>query len=144
MDGMATSHPSSMQMMNVFPVACSDLSVLKRVGVDRQRVDLIGKVVALKESELPKHLKFDLWLKDESDKEFLVQLWGETMMQQARTISHGDVDNAKTNNWQVALWVGGGTDGLADAFNYIHRSSRAVGLMPCYFQCMGWFFVSWK
>ena len=98
MDGMATSHPSSMQMMNVFPVACSDLSVLKRVGVDRQRVDLIGKVVALKESELPKHLKFDLWLKDESDKEFLVQLWGETMMQQARTISHGDVDNAKTNN----------------------------------------------
>ena len=26
----------------------------------------------------------------------------------------------KTNNWQVALWVGGGTDGLADAFNYIH------------------------
>jgi len=50
------------------------------VGVDRQRVDIIGKVVALKESELPKHLKFDLWLKDESDKEFLVQ----TMLQELR------------------------------------------------------------
>ena len=26
----------------------------------------------------------------------------------------------KTNNYQVALWAGGGTDGLTDAISYIH------------------------
>ena len=94
---MASSHPSSMQMNQVFPVAKSDLSVLKRLGLDKKRVDIIGKVVAMKEQELPSHLKCDLYIKDESDKELRVQLWGETMVQKARTISLGEVvqvDNA--------------------------------------------------
>ena len=94
---MATSHPSSMQMMHVFPVANSDLLALRRLGVDRQRVEVVGKVVAMKEHDLPQHSKFELWLKDESDKEFLMQLWGDTMKQQAQGISLGDVvqvDNA--------------------------------------------------
>ena len=94
---MATSHPSSMQMMHTFPTAKSDLGVLKRLGMDRKRVDIIGKVVAMKEVELPNHVKFELWLKDESDKEFMVQLWGQTMVEKARSLSLGDVvqvDNA--------------------------------------------------
>eukprot|EP00434_Breviolum_minutum_P045096 symbB.v1.2.040359.t1/scaffold7169.1/size12911/1 len=64
---MATSHPSSMQTMHIFPTAKSDLGVLKRLGMDRKRVDIIGKVVAMKDVELPNHVKFELWLKDESD-----------------------------------------------------------------------------
>ena len=51
----------------------------------------------MKEVELPNFLKFDLWLKDESDKEFMVQLWGQTMVEKARSLLLGDVvqvDNA--------------------------------------------------
>ena len=84
-------------MNQVFPVAKSDLWVLKRLGLDKKRVDIIGKVVAKKEQELPNHLKCDLYIKDESDKELKVQLWGETMVQKARTIPLGEVvqvDNA--------------------------------------------------
>ncbi len=77
-------------MQNVFPVACSDFNVLLRLGVDRQRVDVVGKVVK-QELDLSQHFKCELSLKDESNKEFLVSIWGEAMVTQARTISVGDV-----------------------------------------------------
>ena len=128
---MARSHPSSMQMQNVFPVACSDFNVLLRLGVDRQRVDVVGKVVAKQELDLSQHFKCELYLKDESNKEFLVSIWGEAMVTQARTISVGDVvqvDNVilqrQTLTGTIAGTAEAGRDSKSSFFAWLHATPR--------------------
>ncbi len=75
-------------MKDVFPIAQSDFSVLLRLGGNHQRVDVIGKLVSLKELPLQRHSKAEMWLKDESGKEFLINVWGPSMVAK---LCHGDV-----------------------------------------------------
>ena len=93
---IAEAHPTAMQLRGLFPIARSDLGVLAEHAQGKERADLIGKVTQ-KEVPSMKVRKVTLWLKDESEQELAVHLWGGRFVDQGTKIAIGDViqvDNA--------------------------------------------------
>ena len=69
------AHQAHMSFRDVFPVARSKFATLLPYGKNYQRVDVIGMGMALEEPPLRTGNKTLLWLKDETNKQFLINLW---------------------------------------------------------------------
>ncbi|CAE7204866.1 unnamed protein product [Symbiodinium sp. CCMP2592] len=87
---VASSHPSAMEMKSLFPVARSDFSVLATQCQGRERVDVIGLVTEL-EMPITSKPKANLWLKDTSGKEMLVNIWGDRFVKSLANAHKGSV-----------------------------------------------------
>ena len=73
---MAESHQTAMDMAKVVPTPQSDLATLKQHCRDYQRADLIGLVMSKNIPQTKTVSKAEVWMKDESEMELLVNLWG--------------------------------------------------------------------
>ncbi|CAK9012250.1 unnamed protein product, partial [Durusdinium trenchii] len=73
---MAESHQTAMDMAKVVPTSQSDLATLKQHCRDYQRADLIGLVMSKNIPQTKTVSKAEVWMKDESEMELLVSLWG--------------------------------------------------------------------
>ena len=69
------AHPGVANLCKMFPAARSNFGVLTEHCQGYERADVIGKVT-LKETPPTKVPKVTLWLKDESESELAVNLWG--------------------------------------------------------------------
>ncbi|CAJ1426282.1 unnamed protein product [Effrenium voratum] len=87
---LALSHPQVAELQKVFPVARSDFEVMEKQCQGRERADVIGVVTKL---ELPptNKPKANVWLKDLSGKEMLVNIWGERLVAVIAQASVGQV-----------------------------------------------------
>ena len=93
---VAEAHPCVAALRSTFPTARSNFGVLTEHCQGYERADLIGKIT-LKETPPTKVPKVTLWLKDESESELAVNLWGFRLTSQAQSVDSGDVvqiDNA--------------------------------------------------
>ncbi|CAE7032286.1 unnamed protein product [Symbiodinium sp. CCMP2592] len=88
---VASSHPQAMQMKDIFPVARSDFSVLAAQCQGRERVDVIGVVTELETATTTQKPKVNLWLKDTSGKEMLVNIWGTRLVKSLASARKGSV-----------------------------------------------------
>ncbi|CAE7385079.1 unnamed protein product [Symbiodinium sp. CCMP2592] len=87
---VASSHPSAMEIKTIFPLARSDFSVLATQCQGRERVDVIGLVTELEMPNTSKP-KANLWLKDTSGKEMLVNIWGDRFVKSLANAHKGSV-----------------------------------------------------
>ena len=93
---VAEQHPTVAVLHTMFPLATANFGLLTEYSQGYERIDVIGKV-ALKETPPTKVPKVTLWLKDESQSEVAVNLWGNRLTKQAEPVQNGDVvqiDNA--------------------------------------------------
>ena len=107
------AHQAHMSFRDVFPVARSKFATLLPYGKNYQRVDVIGMVMALEEPPLRTGNKTLLWLKDETNKQFLINLWGITLVEAARSVQRGDV--VQVDNVILQKIDGGSVSGSAEA-----------------------------
>ena len=86
------AHQAHISLRGVFPVANSNLKKLLPYTHNYQRVDIIGLVMSVEEPPLKTGAaKIHLWLKDESNDQLLVNVWGITLVDKARQVQRGDV-----------------------------------------------------
>ena len=122
---VAESHPNIACLRNKFPVAKSDFSILLEHCQGYERVDLIG-LVTLKETPPTKVPKVTLWLKDESQTELAVNLWGQQMFTLATKIMEGmvvQIENAllaKKQDGSVEASAEHWSDSKKNFFSTIH------------------------
>ena len=90
---VADAHPTAMKLRNMFPTAKSNFGVLTEHSQGKERVDLIGKVTQ-KDTPRMKVPKVTLWLKDESDQELAVHLWGQRFVTNADHVAVGSACGA--------------------------------------------------
>ena len=110
---MAEAHQAHMSLRNVFPVARSKFATLLPYAKNYQRVDVIGLVMSLEEPPMRTGNKTLLWLKDETEKQFLNNLWGITLVEAARSVQPGDV--VQVDNVILHKSDGGSVSGSAEA-----------------------------
>lgn len=85
------AHQAHISLRGVFPVAKSNLKALLPYAQNYQRVDLVGLVMSVEEPSIKTGSKIHLWLKDESNDQVLVNVWGTTLVEKARQVQRGDV-----------------------------------------------------
>ena len=110
---VAASHPQAMGMQKLFPLARSDFSVIEQQCHGRERVDVIGVVTELEMPPTSKP-KANLWLKDLSGKEMLINVWGSRLVDLLATAHTGSV--VQIDNLSIAKKDNGSLEGTAEHF----------------------------
>ena len=121
---LALSYPQVAELQKVFPVARSDFEVMEKQCQGRERADVIGVVTKL---ELPptNKPKANVWLKDLSGKEMLVNIWGERLVAVISQASVGQV--VEIDNCSLIKQSECSLEGTAE-----HSwTTRSTGLLSC-------------
>lgn len=128
---VSQAHPAHISLRGVFPVAKSKLKTVLLYGRNYQRVDVIGLVTSVEEQSLKIGNKTHLWLKDESNTQVLINLWGITV-EKARQVRPGDVaqvDNAiltKHDGESVSAFAGDGSDSKHGFCAWLHTTPHGA------------------
>ena len=93
--------------------ATTKFSHLLAHATNNDRVDVIGVVMHVEEPSLKQATKVELWLKDESNSEFLVNCWGPILGRRAAERQVGDV--VQVNNVVIAVDKNKSVSGSAEA-----------------------------
>ena len=110
---VAASHPQAMGMQKLFPLARSDFSVIEQQCQGRERVDVIGVVTELDMPPTSKP-KANLWLKDLSGKEMLINVWGSRLVDLLAKAQKGSV--VQIDNLSIGKKDNGSLEGTAEHF----------------------------
>ena len=110
---VAQGHPQAMEMQKVFPIARSDFQVMEQQCQGRERADIVGVVTQL---DLPptSKPKANLWLKDLSGKEMLVNVWGRRHVDLLTNVQPGQV--IQLDNCGLIMREDSSLEGTAEHF----------------------------
>ena len=84
---IAAAHPDAIELSKCFPTPRGKISQLL-LSYGNERVDVRGVVASVVDPS-SKANKMEVWLEDESGKALLVEMWGDTFVALAKTLSRG-------------------------------------------------------
>ena len=84
-------HPKYQALKASLPVPRLDLSLVESTCQGRQRHDLMGLVTDIEAAPTKSKPKTNVWLKDFSDTEILINVWGPKLQMTLRDVQPGDV-----------------------------------------------------
>ena len=119
-------HPKYQALKASLPVPRLDLSLVESTCQGRQRHDLMGLVTDIEAAPTKSKPKTNVWLKDFSDTEILINVWGPKLQMTLRDVQPGDVlmvDNCnlhKKDDSSVEGSVEHFEDSEKHSFGFVH------------------------